>query len=87
MHLAAQNSAKENQSFEFYVNYLSGGGYVPPPADKSLGYIKRLGNQKNHELVLGTEVEAQKVTKFVESLLYFLYELKEDLEIREDEEQ
>ena len=85
MHLAAQNGAEKNQSFEQYVNYLAKGGYVPPPADKSLAYIKKLGNQKNHELVLGSEAESQKVTKFVESLLYFLYELKDDLEIAEDD--
>ena len=86
MHLAAVNGANQNQSFESYVNYLGDGGYVPPPANKSLGYIRKIGNQKNHELILGTENEAQKVTKFVESLLYFLYELKDDLEIKEDEE-
>src|SRR6266571_1027495 len=31
MHLAAQNGAKQNESFEFYVNHLASGGFVPPP--------------------------------------------------------
>lgn len=75
MHLAVDAcEAKEGDTFKKYVDKLKEGGYVPPTGGPLLEYIKELGNQKNHEIKIGTKEEAEKMLKFVEGLLIFIYE-------------
>lgn len=81
MHIAVEAGAKEGDSFKSYVNYLSTNHYLPPNADKLLEYMRKLGNEKNHEIKLGTQDEVEKVIKFVEALLYFVYELSNEFNV------
>ncbi len=75
MHLAVNVAgAKEGESFIDYINHLTKAGFVPPNGQKWIEYIKELGNEKNHELKLGTKEEAEKILKFIEMLLAFIYE-------------
>jgi len=75
MHLAVNVAkAKEGESFVDYINHLKEAGYIPPNGQQWIEYIKELGNEKNHELKLGTKEEAEKILKFIEVLLIFIYE-------------
>ena len=75
MHLAVSVAgAKEGEKFVQYVEHLKKSNYIPPNGDKILEYIKDLGNEKNHEIKIGTKDEAEKILKFIEALLIFMYE-------------
>lgn len=78
MHIAVEAGAPEGKTFAEYVTYLGQQHYTPPNAEPLLDYMRKLGNEKNHEIKLGTPDEAQKIIKFVEALLYFVYELKNE---------
>lgn len=78
MHIAVEAGADEGKTFAEYVTYLGQQHYTPPNAAPLLDYMRKLGNEKNHEIKLGTAEEAQKIIKFVEALLYFVYELKNE---------
>jgi DNA-directed RNA polymerase subunit RPC12/RpoP len=81
MHLAVNvTDAKEGESFVEYVDHLRTSHYIPPNGDKLLDYIKKLGNEKNHEIKVGSAEEAQKVLKFIEALLIFIYEFPAEFE-------
>ncbi len=75
MHLAVDiTKAKEGETFVAYIEHLKNSGFVPPNGEKILDYIKKLGNEKNHEIKIGSQDESQKMLKFVEALLIFMYE-------------
>ena len=81
MHLAVDIAkANEGLSFAEYVGHLKSSNYIPPNGDKILGYIKDLGNEKNHEIKIGNEEESQKILKFIEGLLIFIYEFPSEFE-------
>lgn len=76
MHLAVNVAgAKEGDTFINYVTHLKNAGYVPPNSDSALEYMRTLGNETNHEIKIGTKEQAEKIIKFVEMLLIFMYEL------------
>ncbi|MEX0594673.1 MAG: hypothetical protein WD157_01055 [Patescibacteria group bacterium] len=76
MHLAVSVAGgKEGQKFVEYVDLLKSSGYTPKTAGRLLTQIKDSGNEKNHEIKLGDSDEAKLMVRFVESLLYFIYEL------------
>lgn len=76
MHLAVDVAgAEEGKSFVQYIADLKKGGYIPPKSEKILEYVKDLGNEKNHEIKIANQEEAEKVIKFVEMLLFFMYEV------------
>lgn len=76
MHLAVSVAkAKEGENFTDYVLHLKGSGYIPPNATNALEYLKNLGNEKNHEIKIGTREEAEKIMRFIETLLIFMFEL------------
>jgi hypothetical protein len=75
MHLAVDIAkAPEGKTFKEYVEHLKNSNFIPPNGDKILDYIKDLGNEKNHEIKIGSEEEAKKILKFIEGLLIFMYE-------------
>jgi hypothetical protein len=81
MHLAVSVAgAKEGETFTAYVEHLKKSGYIPPSGDKILKYIKDLGNEKNHELKIGVKEENEKMLKFIEGLLIFIYEFPAEFE-------
>lgn len=79
MHIAVDTAgAKEGESFVAYIEHLKKSNYIPPKADRLLDYLRKLGNEKNHEIKLGNSGEAEKILSFIEALLYFVYELGEE---------
>jgi len=81
MHLAVDIArAKEGEYFMSYIDHLKDSGYIPPNGDKILEYIKNLGNEKNHEIKVGEKEEAEKILRFVEGLLIFIYEFPLEFE-------
>ncbi len=81
MHLAIDVArAREGEYFMSYIDHLKDSGYIPPNGDKILEYIKNLGNEKNHEIKVGRRQEAEKILKFVEGLLLFIYEFPAEFE-------
>ncbi len=83
MHVAVESGAEEDLSFKEYVNFLADNHHIPPKADKLLEYMRSLGNEKNHEIKLGNPADSKKVIKFIESLLYFVYELETEFQDEE----
>lgn len=76
MHIAVDKAgAKEGDTFINYVSHLKKSKYIPQGSEKWLKYLKDLGNEKNHEIKIGTKKEAEKILKFIELLLIFTYEL------------
>ncbi len=76
MHLAVDIAgAEEGKTFVNYVEHLKTSGYIPPNGDKALDYMRKMGNEKNHEIKIGGKDEADKIIRFVEMLLIFMYEV------------
>lgn len=85
MHLAISvTNAPEGKSFVEYIEYLKTANYIPPNGEQLLVFIKNLGNDKNHKLKIGSKEEAEKILKFIESLLIFMFELPADFEEKKD---
>jgi hypothetical protein len=81
MHLAVNvANAKEGKTFVEYIDDLKSAGYVPPNGEFWINNIKKLGNEKNHEIKIGTSDEATKILKFIEILLIFVYEFSQEKE-------
>jgi len=81
MHIAVDIAkAKEGESFKKYIEHLKNSGYIPPNGEKILNCIRGLGNEKNHEIRIGKLEEAEKILKFIEILLIFIYEFSSEFE-------
>jgi Domain of unknown function (DUF4145) len=79
MHLAVSSTkAKEGDTFVHYIDHLKAAGFVPPTAGKSIDSIRDLGNEKNHEIKLGSIEQSERILKFVELLLTFMFEYSDD---------
>ena len=81
MHIAVEKGAEANQRFAYYVDYLDSNGYIPPNGKPWVDYIRKSGNIANHELVIKEKEETEKVLSFLSALLFFIYELPNELEI------
>lgn len=68
-HVAVSFGAKENQSFQFYVDYLSENNYVTANSTKWIDAIRKYGNAATHRLVINTSQQAELIIKFCEMLL------------------
>jgi len=75
MNIAVAEGADEGQSFLDYVNYLANNGFVPPKGKAWVDYIRKKGNEANHQIELMNEEDASALLTFVENLLAFIYEL------------
>ncbi len=81
MHLAVDKAgAKEGDTFLNYVDHLKKSGYIPPTAGAWIELIKKIGNDANHEIILGSQEQSEKIVKFIEILLIFMYELSEQVQ-------
>jgi len=61
-------------SFQFYVNFLSEKGWLPPNALSWVDRIRDLGNEAAHEIKLKSEADAVDALAFMEMLLRIVYE-------------
>ncbi|MCB0453717.1 MAG: DUF4145 domain-containing protein, partial [Aequorivita sp.] len=76
-------------SFGQYVTYLEENNYIPPNGKKWVDSIRKLGNEANHKIEFKTPQEAERILKFTEMLLRFIYELPgimEETEIQTENE-
>lgn len=81
MHIAVNVAeAREGENFTDYITHLQNSNYIPPKAEKWLDYMRELGNQKNHEVKIANIEEAEKILKFIEMLLIFIYEFPAEFE-------
>lgn len=74
MHIAVAEGAEEGLSFVRYVEYLADKGYVPPHGIVWVDYIRKRGNEANHEITIMIYEDAKALVSFVEMLLRFIYE-------------
>lgn len=76
MNVGVNLDAPTNKTFEFYVDYLVAGNYVPPNAKEWVDHIRHTGNEASHEIKPPKTAECLEVLVFVEALLRNVYELK-----------
>jgi Domain of unknown function (DUF4145) len=74
MHIAVEEGAAEGLAFQAYVDHLVDSGFVPPKAKKWIDHVRTKGNAANHKIELMTRDDAEKVLRFIEMILLFLYE-------------
>jgi hypothetical protein len=74
MHIAVDQGAKAGEHFDVYVDYLVKGGFVPPNAKTWVDFVRVKGNAAAHKMVLMNKDDAEKVLRFVEMILMFVYE-------------
>lgn len=85
MHLAVDVAGAEpGLNFVDYISHIKDSGYIPPNGEQLLEYIRTLGNQNNHEIIFADEDQANKLHKFIESLLIFMYELPSEFNDEEN---
>jgi hypothetical protein len=77
MHISVERGAQTGQTFESYVDYLVGNGYVAPTNKAWVDKIRTIGNEANHELASRSEEEAKTLLEFSEMLLKTVYEYPE----------
>lgn len=78
MHIAIDKAgAKPGKKFVEYINAIVKSDYLPLKASILLDTVRKSGNQKNHEIILGWKDEAEKILKFIELILTFIYEYVE----------
>lgn len=75
MHVAVQKGAKPNKGFQEYVEYLKDNHYIPTGSEGWVDYIRKRGNEANHEIVVMTKDDGEGVLRFTEHLLRTVYEL------------
>jgi hypothetical protein len=74
MHIAVEQGADEGKDFTYYVDFLVDGGFVPPNAKGWVDHVRKKGNAATHRIALMGRDDAEKVLRFVEMILLFLYE-------------
>lgn len=84
MNISVSEGAEEGKSFVYYVEYLADKGYVPPNGKVWVDYIRKRGNEANHEIDLMTEEDAISLITFIEMLLRFIYEFPKLVPTKKD---
>ena len=74
MNISVAQGAVAGLKFIEYVEYLSSMGYIPPNGKQWVDYIRKKGNEANHEITIMNADDAQKLIIFIEMLLKFIYE-------------
>lgn len=85
MHIAVSLGAEEGKKFVQYVSYLESNHYTPPKSSTWVKEIKDMGNESNHELVISTKEDADKIIKFLDLLMTFNYEFADEENDEQDE--
>ncbi|HEV7678627.1 MAG TPA: DUF4145 domain-containing protein [Candidatus Dormibacteraeota bacterium] len=75
MHIAVDQEAPESRSFLEYVTFLADKGFLPPNGRLWVDYVRRRGNEANHQIQLMDAKDAEVLIRFTGMLLQFLYEL------------
>lgn len=84
MHISVDKvQAKPEDTFTRHIQHLKNAGYIPAKADKLFEFIKNIGNEQNHEIRLGDGEDADKMVRFIEVILLFIYEMPAAFEDQE----
>ena len=75
MHIAVDKGADKNQDFKYYVEYLLEKGHIAKNAVEWVDYIRKKGNEANHEISIMKKKDAIVLLEFTEILLKTIYEL------------
>lgn len=75
MNIAVSEGAKPDQSFVFYVEWLSNNHYVPPRGKTWVDAIRKRANDATHQVEALSPAEASQVFAFTEALLGYIFEL------------
>lgn len=78
MHIAVSLDAEEGKKFVQYVKYLEDNHYTPPKSKSWVQEIRDMGNESNHELIISSKEEADKIIKFLDLLMTFNYEFADE---------
>lgn len=78
MHLAVSHGAEPSKTFLEYVDYLHSEHHVPPKSKGWVDKIRKMGNDANHEIVIGSQKDAETIIGFLGLLLVFMYEYADD---------
>jgi hypothetical protein len=74
MNIAVEEGDKEGKNFIEYVDYLDGKGFIPPHGKPWVDYIRKRGNEANHEITLMSADDAEGMLRLVQKLLEDIYE-------------
>ncbi len=74
MNIAVDRGAKKRQTYDFYINYLFEGHYLSPDGKQVAEYVKRLGNDANHKIVMMDSDASGAVIRIIEALFRQIYE-------------
>lgn len=74
MHVAVEKGAKEGDTFQNYVKFLSENHFVPTGANDWVDKIRTEGNEANHQIVIKNAPQAREMIDFAEMLLKVVYE-------------
>lgn len=74
MHLAVAHGADKNNTFQYYVGFLSDKGYVPPNGKAWVDLIRSKGGEAVHDIRVMTQADSEPIIRFTEMLLRFVYE-------------
>ncbi len=74
MNIAVDKGAAAGESFLQYIEYLDQAGYLPPDGMGWVDYVRKRGNEANHEIQLMENEDAKTLIAFVEMLLRFIYQ-------------
>jgi hypothetical protein len=80
MHIAVDKDADKNQDFKYYVEYLLDKGHIAKNAVDWVDFIRKKGNEANHEILIMKKEDALLLLKFIEILLKTIYELPSTIE-------
>ena len=74
MNVAVSRGAAQNQSFQFYVDYLANNGILGADSKPWVDRIRTKGNEATHEIPAVKERDAQDLIVFMEILLKLVFE-------------
>jgi hypothetical protein len=74
MHIAVDQGAEEGLNFVGYVQYLADNHLIPPGAKGWVDHIREKGNEANHEIIIMTREEAERLITFCAMLMQMIYE-------------
>lgn len=74
MNIAVNCGAKENESFQYYVDFLDKETYIPKNSKKWVDKIRLKGNEATHQIILANSADASEIIDFCHMLLKVIYE-------------
>ena len=86
MHTAIGKEAEAGKSFLYYVKYLNEKNLIPPGGEEWVDYIRKKGNEANHEIVETTAEDAEKLIALAQMLLIIVYEFEQLLPKKDNPE-